>query len=187
MRLPFILVLLFAQIGWADESLSPALSLLCTTSDIIVVATLETLPVGYQGSAPIAPTPGQFYPQDSLPCRIHIEKVLMGKAPANLSPLLSLTAAIILTPLTRDADTASTAGLTKGSRWIMFLKSRRLHPELGHMGTEADPVDLLAFDPWLSFQPYSKSLEMVIGSPGMGGTLLLRQQLQGPVSKLLHP
>ena len=149
-RLITLLFFSFFTAMHAGDVLSPPLRLLCESSDLVVVASIETPPVGMDGSSPIVPT-RQVYYLESISCRIRIEKILKGSS--TTPPLQPVS---IHVPMTADAKDPERLTLlmktfSKESRWIMFLKRRTAGEK---------PNDFIAFDPWLSCQAYSRSLEI---------------------------
>jgi len=97
-----------------------------------------------------------------MPCRIRIEHVLKGLPPPTLNPLLSIRVPMVAHVQGSDNGMAFLESLRKESKWIMFLQYRDKRAELGEAALNDESCNLIAFDPWLSVLPYSKSLEVAI-------------------------
>jgi len=167
LRVLFLLALATLSLDAADESLSPPLQLLRDSSDLVVVAEFATLPGGSSGSAPLSlvvtgsgvQQRAQIYFNEAFPCRILIKKILKGIPPARIDPLVSLRIPLLSDPYQTDDPDTALKGFSRHTRWIFFLKSR---DPSSHVGANGEESNLIGFDPWLSVQPYSASLETLI-------------------------
>ncbi len=161
-RLLVILALLFVTALNAKDEISPPLRVLSESADVIVVAFIKESPFGTLGSAPIASSTAKLYYQEAMPCRIRIERVLKGIPPPTLNPLLSIRVPMVSHVQGGDNGPAFLESLRKESKWIMFLQYRDKRAELAEVALNNESCNLIAFDPWLSVLPYSKSLEVAI-------------------------
>jgi hypothetical protein len=89
--------------------------------------------------------------------RVQIINILKGN-PESKTPLISLRK-----PVASDATDQVLAvdSFPKGRKFVLFLKDIRLHgEEFDRTSLNSEAVNFVAFDPWLSCMPYSRSLEL---------------------------
>ena len=159
----FVLVAVILLVGAGDESFaSDVLRYLQACSDVIIVGEITVAPDMVSGSAPIPSQKPVPYWQESF-ARIKVSKVLKGRYAARPDPLVTLRIPMVASTSHGNDLSEMLAPFAKGSKFIFFLQDRRVSKELGTAGLNDEPIHLVAFEQFLSLQPYSEALELEIG------------------------